>query len=187
MYQVLQMCSVFSLSFPIDIDKRDSYGKTALHCAVSAGQVNTVRYLLHNHANPNVKDHREEAPLHAAVRTGNVELVEVTDSWIIRSVKLCQGHLFRSQREFNPMNFAMLFVGNLNDTPVSCLCFETAPVNMSLVPIDFFHLSFQLLANVYIILWLSVLFLLNQIWRPILVLYMIQSWSGTVQLSRAKL
>jgi len=44
---------------------------------VSAGQVNTVRFLLHNHANPNVKDHREEAPLHAAVRTGNIEMVEV--------------------------------------------------------------------------------------------------------------
>ena len=61
----------------LDIDKRDSYGKTALHCAVSAGQVNTVKYLLHNHANPNLKDHREEAPLHAAVRTGNIEMVEV--------------------------------------------------------------------------------------------------------------
>ena len=60
-----------------DIDKRDSYGKTALHCAVSAGHVGTVKYLLHCHANPNVKDHREEAPLHAAVRTGNVEMVEV--------------------------------------------------------------------------------------------------------------
>lgn len=61
----------------LDIDKRDSYGKTALHCAVSAGQANTVKYLLHNHANPNLKDHREEAPLHAAVRTGNIEVVEV--------------------------------------------------------------------------------------------------------------
>lgn len=59
-----------------DIDKRDSYGKTALHCAVSAGQADTVKYLLYNHADPNIQDHREEAPLHAAVRTGNVEVVE---------------------------------------------------------------------------------------------------------------
>ena len=36
-----------------------------------------MKYLLHNHANPNLKDHREEAPLHAAVRTGNIEVVEV--------------------------------------------------------------------------------------------------------------
>ena len=36
-----------------------------------------MKYLLHHHANPNLKDHREEAPLHAAVRTGNVEMVEV--------------------------------------------------------------------------------------------------------------
>ena len=60
-----------------EIDKRDSYGKTALHCSVSAGQVDTVKYLLYNHADPNIKDHREEAPLHVAVRTGNVEVVEV--------------------------------------------------------------------------------------------------------------
>ncbi|XP_067037370.1 transient receptor potential cation channel subfamily A member 1-like isoform X2 [Acropora muricata] len=59
-----------------EIDKRDSYGKTALHCSVSAGQVDTVKYLLYNHADPNIKDHREEAPLHVAVRTGNVEVVE---------------------------------------------------------------------------------------------------------------
>ena len=60
-----------------DIDKRDSYGKTPLHCAVSAGQIATVKYLLHCHGNPNLKDHREEAPLHVAVRTGNVDIVEV--------------------------------------------------------------------------------------------------------------
>ncbi|CAH3142085.1 unnamed protein product [Porites lobata] len=59
-----------------DIDKRDNYGKTALHHAVSAGQASTVKFLLHHHANPNLKDHRDEAPLHAAVRTGNLEVVE---------------------------------------------------------------------------------------------------------------
>lgn len=76
-YNNLQSSTDLNFSASSDIDKRDSYGKTALHCAVSAGQVNTVKYLLHNHANPNLKDHREEAPLHAAVRTGNVEVVEV--------------------------------------------------------------------------------------------------------------
>lgn len=79
MFHILQvnLWHILLYTFNADIDKRDSYGKTALHCAVSAGQANTVKYLLHNHANPNVKDHREEAPLHAAVRTGNVEVVEV--------------------------------------------------------------------------------------------------------------
>ena len=71
------MVSFTPFKFPADIDKRDSYGKTALHCAASAAQANTVKYLLHNHANPNLKDHREEAAIHAAVRTGNVEVVEV--------------------------------------------------------------------------------------------------------------
>ena len=79
MFYILQanLWHILLYTFNADIDKRDSYGKTALHCAESAGQANTVKYLLHNHANPNVKDHREEAPLHAAVRTGNVEVVEV--------------------------------------------------------------------------------------------------------------
>lgn len=79
MFHILQvnLWHILLYTFNADIDKRDSYGKTALHCAVSAGQANTVKYLLHNRANPNVKDHREEAPLHAAVRTGNVEVVEV--------------------------------------------------------------------------------------------------------------
>ena len=36
-----------------------------------------MNFLLHHHANPNLKDHRDEAPLHAAVRTGNLEVVEV--------------------------------------------------------------------------------------------------------------
>ena len=44
---------------------------------MSAGQAGTVKFLLHHHANPNLKDHRDEAPLHAAVRTGNLEVVEV--------------------------------------------------------------------------------------------------------------
>lgn len=76
-FEALYFAIELNFSHSSDIDKQDSYGKTALHCAVSAGQVNTVKYLLHNHANPNLKDHREEAPLHAAVRTGNVEMVEV--------------------------------------------------------------------------------------------------------------
>jgi uncharacterized protein len=50
----------------VDIDSRDSLGRTALMLATLRGHAEAVDILLDNGADPNVADHRGTTPLQAA-------------------------------------------------------------------------------------------------------------------------
>ena len=62
-----------------DIDAHDEYGKTPLHCAVGAQKLDIVQCLLRYKPEVDAHDDRDDTPLHTATRTGNVEIVLVSD------------------------------------------------------------------------------------------------------------
>ncbi|XP_035785117.1 potassium channel AKT1-like [Anopheles albimanus] len=53
------------------------YRRSALHIACSRGYTDTVRVLLQNGANPNIRDMNNNTPLHLAACTDNIEMVQL--------------------------------------------------------------------------------------------------------------
>ena len=53
-------------NIPIEIDVRNWEGETPLMCAINAGNAETVRLLLKNHADVNATDNKQSTPLHLA-------------------------------------------------------------------------------------------------------------------------
>ena len=68
----------------VDVNSLDSarvrfrYG-TPLHCAVQGQQCGTVRFLLENWADPNMKDEYGVTPIEAAKKKGNQELIALLE------------------------------------------------------------------------------------------------------------
>ncbi|XP_032230305.2 transient receptor potential cation channel subfamily A member 1 [Nematostella vectensis] len=73
--QGLDISEIRRLVMTEDVNVSDEYGKTPLHCAAHAQNVEAVELLLERRANVNVLDDREETPLHAAVRTGKIAVI----------------------------------------------------------------------------------------------------------------
>ncbi|CAH1788293.1 unnamed protein product [Owenia fusiformis] len=59
------------------INKKNAKGETALHVACIKGQIDKVKKLLDEGANPNTKDHAGWTPLHEASNHGHVKVVEL--------------------------------------------------------------------------------------------------------------
>ena len=62
---------------PTNIEKKNAKGETMVHVACSKGQVDKVRALLAEGANPNTRDHAGWTPLHDAVDGGRAEIAEL--------------------------------------------------------------------------------------------------------------
>lgn len=56
-----------------DIDAQDEEGNTLLHVAAKNGNVNMIVFLLKNGANPNIKNFKNELPLHIAINQDKPE------------------------------------------------------------------------------------------------------------------
>ncbi|MDC7238910.1 MAG: ankyrin repeat domain-containing protein, partial [Spirochaetales bacterium] len=61
----------------INVNERDSSGRTALHVAAAEGASNIVQLLLLQKADPNALDNEGKTPLHLAVENGHSESAEV--------------------------------------------------------------------------------------------------------------
>ncbi|MDA3957517.1 ankyrin repeat domain-containing protein [Oceanispirochaeta sp.] len=61
----------------VDVNGRDSKGKTALHIAAEAGNTSIVQLLLLQKADPNSLDNNGKTPLHLAVASGHSETASV--------------------------------------------------------------------------------------------------------------
>ncbi|XP_008047406.1 BRCA1-associated RING domain protein 1 [Carlito syrichta] len=57
--------------------KRNHRGETLLHIASIKGDIPSVKYLLQNGSDPNVKDHAGWTPLHEACNHGHLKIVEL--------------------------------------------------------------------------------------------------------------
>lgn len=57
--------------------REPTFNRSALHIAASRGFTDTVRVLLENGANPNIRDLNENTPLHLASCTENMALIEL--------------------------------------------------------------------------------------------------------------
>ena len=62
------MEEIFSLFFVFSIQNADK--ETALHSASQYGHLETVQILLEHHADPNIKNSRDETPLDLAALYG---------------------------------------------------------------------------------------------------------------------
>lgn len=62
---------------PANQDHQDREGKTALHHAIEANQLETARLLLANGASPKIKDREHHTPISRAAYTGNVEALKL--------------------------------------------------------------------------------------------------------------
>ena len=62
----------------VHIDETDLNGRTALHCAASEGQVDTIRFLLNQRASINIQDKYMNTPLNDAVRHQHDIVAQVT-------------------------------------------------------------------------------------------------------------
>lgn len=62
------------------MNARDSFGQTALHCAIYGHQLEATQFLLNHKAKVHMLDHKQDSPVHVAVRTGNIRLLEVKKS-----------------------------------------------------------------------------------------------------------
>ncbi|KAK3711402.1 hypothetical protein QZH41_013507 [Actinostola sp. cb2023] len=60
----------------LDVNGRDSYGQTPLHCAILGQQLEATQFLLDHKGKVHVMDNKQDTPIHAAVRTGNVRLLK---------------------------------------------------------------------------------------------------------------
>ena len=60
----------------VDVNARDTFGRTALHYACSAGQLELVKVLIENGADVNQKNNGGETPLIKACAFGEVLIVE---------------------------------------------------------------------------------------------------------------
>ncbi|MGR3974010.1 MAG: ankyrin repeat domain-containing protein [Candidatus Rhabdochlamydia sp.] len=58
------------------VNRMNKEGSTPLHIAVLANQLDTVKWLLDNKANPNIKDSFGYHPLHHAAKMGNVSIAQ---------------------------------------------------------------------------------------------------------------
>ncbi len=58
------------------VNKKDAVGETRLYRAVRSGNVNEVKKLLRNGANPDIKNNEGLSPLHLAAYWGETEIVE---------------------------------------------------------------------------------------------------------------
>ena len=56
----------------------DDYGNTPLHWAAGKNQVESVKFLLHKGANPNLRNCSMMAPLHVAVQGGYNDVMKVS-------------------------------------------------------------------------------------------------------------
>ncbi len=61
----------------VDVNARDSQGRTALMLAAAIGQVSAVKALLAHHANPNIADANGVTPLRAANSNGQSRIVVI--------------------------------------------------------------------------------------------------------------
>ncbi|XP_032220958.2 transient receptor potential cation channel subfamily A member 1 isoform X2 [Nematostella vectensis] len=59
-----------------DINARDNYGQTALHCAILGKQHEAARFLLNRKARVHVLDDKQDTPVHVAVRMGDLDLLK---------------------------------------------------------------------------------------------------------------
>ena len=56
----------------------DGYGNTPLHCAAEKNQVESVKFLLSQGANPNLRNRNMMSPLHIAVHGMYNEVIKVS-------------------------------------------------------------------------------------------------------------
>ena len=61
----------------VNVNARDSQGRTALMLAAAIGQVNAVKELLAHHANPNIANANGVTPLRAAITNGQSRIVVI--------------------------------------------------------------------------------------------------------------
>lgn len=60
-----------------NVDATDSKGRTALYYAAKYGEIEIVRHLLSNGADPNLHDKMVNYPIHEAVDGGHLDVVEL--------------------------------------------------------------------------------------------------------------
>ncbi|MDD3927615.1 MAG: ankyrin repeat domain-containing protein, partial [bacterium] len=60
-----------------DINRKDGYGRTALHIAIEKQEVESVRILLERRADINIKDNRNRTPTQIAVTRDNIRIIEL--------------------------------------------------------------------------------------------------------------
>ena len=60
-----------------DLNARDNYGQTPLHCAILGKQLKVVQFLLSNKVKVKTTADKGDTPLHCAVRVGSIDLVQV--------------------------------------------------------------------------------------------------------------
>lgn len=59
----------------------DSYGRAPLHNAILRSDARMVEILLDANADINLKDDREDTPIHFAARGANTKIIKVTVDW----------------------------------------------------------------------------------------------------------
>jgi ankyrin repeat protein len=75
MSQIISECRERSL--PAPIHWKTSTGNTALHMACANGHINTVSFLLDNHASCSVQNDQGNSALHWAAMNGHLDVVEL--------------------------------------------------------------------------------------------------------------
>ena len=70
------------------INSRDSLGNTALHMAVEAGQIDTIKILLDANADPYVVNNRGLSPLSSACTYNNQKAMDVLALYDLRCLRV---------------------------------------------------------------------------------------------------
>jgi len=65
------------LNLGVDINARDTYGRTALHIAAMSNHNDLVGFLIEQNADANLVDNYEKSPIAYASDNGSTEIVEM--------------------------------------------------------------------------------------------------------------
>lgn len=75
-YKYTLMINILQM-YVLDVNGRDSFGQTALHCAIHGQQEEATQFLLDHRAKVHVLDNKQDSPIHVAIRAGNIRLLKV--------------------------------------------------------------------------------------------------------------
>jgi ankyrin repeat protein len=76
----LEVAEILLGSEEIDIEARDEYDWTPLHCASLEGHLKLVRLLLHRKADVEAKSKHNKTPFHFAVKKGHEEVARLLNA-----------------------------------------------------------------------------------------------------------